>query len=131
MPLRSLNDVASKHLPGPGERGPWGAWSSCYQSPYVAREPPRCTMGVTRRTRQDPGQAVQVAPIKTTLKAPGIKLLKLKYGKPLSNFGFKFKLRHFTQVESHGGTCVNSTADCEDHSLLKVGRCRLTLSNPR
>jgi hypothetical protein len=26
---------------------------------------------------------VQVAPIKPTLKAPGIKLLKLKYGEPL------------------------------------------------
>jgi hypothetical protein len=38
------------------------------------------------------GRAVQVDPIKPTLKAPGIKLVKLKHGEPLSNFAFKFKL---------------------------------------
>jgi len=30
------------------------------------------------------GRVVQVVPIKPTLKAPGIKLLKLEYGKPFS-----------------------------------------------
>jgi len=39
------------------------------------------------------GGAVLVDPMKPTLKAPGIKLLKLKYVKPLSKFGFKFNLR--------------------------------------
>ena len=42
------------------------------------------------------GWAVQVDPIKPTLKAPGTKLLKLKYGKQLSDFVFKFKLRCYT-----------------------------------
>jgi hypothetical protein len=32
------------------------------------------------------------------LKALGIKLLKLKYDKPLSNFAFKFDLRRYTVV---------------------------------
>jgi hypothetical protein len=39
---------------------------------------------------------VQVDPIKPTLKAPGIKLLKLKYDEPLSNFAFNFNLRRCT-----------------------------------
>jgi hypothetical protein len=43
------------------------------------------------------GRAVQVDPIKPTLKAPGIKLLKLKCDKPLSNFAFKFNSRRYTE----------------------------------
>jgi len=39
------------------------------------------------------GKAVQVDPIKPTLKAPGSHLLTLKYDKLLSCFGFKFNLR--------------------------------------
>ena len=42
------------------------------------------------------GQAVQVDPIKLSLKAPGIKLLKLKHDKPLSNLAVKFNLRRYT-----------------------------------
>jgi hypothetical protein len=42
------------------------------------------------------GRVVQVAPMKRTLKAPGTKLLKLKYDKPLSKFGFRFNLRRYT-----------------------------------
>jgi hypothetical protein len=38
---------------------------------------------------------VQLGPIKPTLTAPGIKLLKLKYDEPLSNFAFKFNLRRY------------------------------------
>ena len=34
------------------------------------------------------GRAVQADPIKPTLKAPGTKRLKLKYGKLFSNFAF-------------------------------------------
>jgi hypothetical protein len=45
------------------------------------------------------GKAVQVDPFKPTLKAPGIKLLKLKYDKPLSDVAFKFNLRRYTLVE--------------------------------
>ena len=43
-----------------------------------------------------PGKAVQVDPIKPTLKAPGTKRLKLKYDKLLSSFAFNFNLRHYT-----------------------------------
>jgi hypothetical protein len=39
---------------------------------------------------------VQVDPIKHTLKAPGIQLLKLKHDKPLSKSAFKFNLRRYT-----------------------------------
>jgi len=41
------------------------------------------------------GRAVQLDPMKPTLKAPGSKRLKLKYGKPLSSFAFNFKLRRY------------------------------------
>jgi len=43
-----------------------------------------------------PGRAVQFDPIKPTVKAPGSERLKLKYEELLSNFGFKFKLRHYS-----------------------------------
>jgi len=46
------------------------------------------------------GGAVQVDPIKPTLKAPGTKRLKLNHGKPLSSFAFNFNLRRYTA----GGT---------------------------
>jgi hypothetical protein len=42
------------------------------------------------------GEAVQVGPIKSKLKPPGIKRLKLKYGEPLSSFDFKIKLRRYS-----------------------------------
>jgi len=48
------------------------------------------------------GRARQVDPIKPTLKAPGIKLLKLKYDKLLSNFAFKFILRRYNMEEYFG-----------------------------
>jgi hypothetical protein len=44
------------------------------------------------------GWAVQVDPIKPTLKPPGIKRLKLKRGELLSSFAFKSILRRFTEV---------------------------------
>ena len=58
---------------------------------------------------------MQIDPIKHTLKAPGTKRLKLNYDKLLSNLAFTIKLRRYIQ-----GRVVNV-----------VGRCRLTLSNPR
>jgi hypothetical protein len=42
------------------------------------------------------GKAVQVVPIKPTLKAPGHKHLKPEYHKMLSTFAFKVNLRRFT-----------------------------------
>ena len=50
---------------------------------------------------------MQVDPIKPTLKAPGIKLLSLKYDKPLSNFGFKFNLRRYIKAVSIGDKTNN------------------------
>jgi hypothetical protein len=52
-------------------------------------------MPLPRGGRGPHGRTVQVDPIKTTLKAPGNKLLRLKYDKPLSNFAFKFNLRRY------------------------------------
>jgi len=46
--------------------------------------------------------AVQVDPIKPTLKAPGTKRLKLKHDEPLSNFAFKFNLRRYTKETTWG-----------------------------
>jgi len=45
-----------------------------------------------------PGRAVQVDPIKPTLKAPGSKRLKLQHEKLLSNFSFNFDLRRYTSA---------------------------------
>jgi len=53
------------------------------------------THGACPNTRDSLGQAVQVDPIRPTLKAPAIKLLELKYGKPLPKCAFKFNLRHY------------------------------------
>ena len=41
------------------------------------------------------GRAVQVDPIKLTLKVPGTKRLKLKHDEPLSKFAFEFNLRRY------------------------------------
>jgi hypothetical protein len=66
---------------------------------------------------------VHVAHIKTTLKAPGAKQLKLKYDKLLSSFAFKFNLHRFNMVH----------AMFRDDGVTRatVWRCRLTLSNLR
>jgi len=44
------------------------------------------------------GKAVQVDPIKPTLKASGTKRLTLKSDEPLSNVALKFKLRRYTSA---------------------------------
>ena len=41
---------------------------------------------------------MQVDPINPTLKPPGSKPLKLKYGIPLSSFAFKFNLRRYSKA---------------------------------
>ena len=41
------------------------------------------------------GKAVQVEPMKSMVKAPGTKRLKLKYDKLLSKFAFNFNLRRY------------------------------------
>jgi hypothetical protein len=49
------------------------------------------------------GSAVQVDPIKPTLKLPGTKRLKLKCDAPLSFFAFKFNLRRYTTAGAAAG----------------------------
>jgi hypothetical protein len=72
------------------------------------------------------GKAVQVDPIKPTLKAPGTKRLKLDYDEPLSEFAFKFNLRRYnTVVHVHPSLGLAAGG-----VPLTVGRCKLTLSNP-
>jgi len=44
------------------------------------------------------GRAVQVDPIKPTLKAPGTKCLKLKYDEPLPIFAFNFNLHRYNEA---------------------------------
>jgi hypothetical protein len=50
---------------------------------------------------------VQVDAFKPTLKAPEIKLLKLKSGKPLSKFSFKFNLRRYSWARWRSWTLNN------------------------
>ena len=72
-----------------------------------------------------PGKAVQVDPIKPTLKAPGTKRLELNYDGPLSNFAFNFNLRRYNLVH----VMIDEPDEFHDYNL--VGRCSLTLSSPR
>jgi hypothetical protein len=67
--------------------------------------------------------------MKPILKAPGTNYLKLQYDEPPSNFALKLNMRPYNLVPS-GFTAA--TYDEPAHKrLLQVGRCRLTLSNPR
>jgi hypothetical protein len=59
------------------------------------------------------------------LKAPGIKLLKLKDDKPLLNFAFKFNLRRYTSV-----LATLHPSEIRRLFTAMVGRCRLTVSTP-
>jgi hypothetical protein len=52
---------------------------------------------------------VQVDPIKPTLKAPESKLLKVKYGKALSNSGFKFNLRRYIMATDPAGVPLRTS----------------------
>jgi len=90
----------------------------------------------------EPGRAMQVDPIKPTVKVPGTKRLKLICDILLSTSAFKFNLRRYnledteelvTGVEKHGAgkwTKIKHEAGAAlEHRM--AGRCRLTLSNPR
>ena len=57
------------------------------------------------------GRAVQIDPMKPTLKAPGTKRLKLQYDEPPSNFAFKFISRRYT-----GGAWGGAGAGMDDRS---------------
>jgi len=54
--------------------------------------------------RRHPGEALQVDPIKRTLKPPGAKRLKLNYNEILSGFAFIFNMRRYTlEYQVHDG----------------------------
>jgi len=98
------------------------------------------------------GRAVQVDPIKPTLKAPGSKKLILKHDQLVSNLGFDFNLRRFNvaslladgtrlarpasllqvwqQPRRHRTRLFRfASGDVGDGVHASVRRCRLTLSN--
>jgi hypothetical protein len=65
--------------------------------------------------------------MRTTLKAPGTKRLKLKYDDPLSNSAFKFNLRRYYKVQRVEVRSYDVIYGLVD----EVGRrCRLTVSKP-
>ena len=57
------------------------------------------------------GRAVQVDPIKPTLKAPGTNRLTLKCDEPVSTFAFKLNLRRYT---------LEATAACPQRRRVRV-----------
>ena len=71
-----------------------------------------------RRRGDVQGKAVQVDPIKSTLKAPGTDRLKLYCDEPLSSFGFKSNLRRYTKgvtaliAAAEAGKCAAAVALC-------------------
>jgi len=79
------------------------------------------------------GRAVQVESMKPVLKAPGTLLLRLGCDEPLSNFAFNINLRRYTEqwrlLKRSADKHVAAAAIAERKAM--VGRCRLTLSNPR
>jgi len=58
------------------------------------------------------GEAVQVDPIKTTLKAPGTKRLKLEFNELLSSFASKSNLRRYTEGIYCSTRRISSTSSC-------------------
>jgi len=55
-------------------------------------------VGLAHEGAAGEGRAVQVDPIKPTLKAPGYARLKLKCDDMLSNFAFKLNLRRYMRA---------------------------------
>jgi hypothetical protein len=70
--------------------------------------------------------------MKPKLKAPGTQRLKLKYDEPVSNFGFKFKLRRYSLGASvpgglwhRAGEHANSARGRTDHRRSRSRRSRV------
>jgi len=70
---------------------------------------------VHRNADEAPGRAVQVDPIKPTLKAPGTERLKLKHEELLSHFGYKFKMRRYSLDIGEGNYMMELE---EDYNIL-------------
>jgi len=77
------------------------------------------------------GEAVQVDHIKPTLKPPGPKRFKLQCDILLSTSAFKFNMRRYVMVPGGAEVLVAVAGNVLVPPGTKVGRCRLTLSNPR
>jgi len=60
---------------------------------------------------------MQLDPINLSSKAPGMKLLKLKYDNPASKFAFKFNLRRYTK-----GAQIMQLTTLTGHSALPSHR---------
>ena len=74
-----------------------------------------CPLSTGSTTRLHRGRAVQVDPMKPTLKAPGSKRFEIKYDQLLSNFAFKFNLRRYTEydgVRPEWSSAVNRQGSC-------------------
>jgi hypothetical protein len=74
------------------------------------------------------------------LKAPRTTPSKVKYDEPVSNFAFNFNLRRYNKASADAAKKQAAAAAAADKASAdaarkqaadKVGRCRLTLSNPR
>jgi hypothetical protein len=72
---------------------------------------------------------VQVDPIKPELKPPGTERLTLKCDKLLSSFAFNFNLRRYTTAAVCRDTHIALVGGGK--GVVKVGRCRMILSNYR
>jgi hypothetical protein len=68
--------------------------------------------------------------MKPTLKVPGTERLKLKYDRLLSNLPFKFDLRRYIVALDYD-EAKHASAACRGAHCIEVGRCKMTLSNPR
>ena len=80
------------------------------------------TIGFKGKKGGNIGKPVQVDPIKPTLKAPGIKRLKLKHDKPLSNVAFKFNLHRYTSASRTGGSTGTNPCRWTSSSLCRRPR---------
>ena len=57
--------------------------------------------------------------LRSTLKAPGTKRLRLKYDGPLSNFGFDFNLRRYILGSSGGLSSVAAATIRRDAGKIR------------
>jgi hypothetical protein len=73
--------------------------------------------------------------MKPMLEPPGTKRMKLYYDGPSSNFAFIFNSRRYTKdmvaAMRPGSVTVDLASEAGGNIETTVGRCRLTLSNPR
>ena len=72
------------------------------------------------------GEAVQVDPIKSTLKAPDTKRLKLNYDALLPNSAFKFSLRRYNTASPLRTTPLSRSHSLQSPSLAGADTVHLS-----